>query len=109
MDFRTETRILGLLALAFALFGVFAPYRWHEMPPYITLIALIVAGVLGVAAVWEYVRHKFNFRGIITERALVSSLPWIICGLLGIAGAGVVVWRGPFHLYSNNHGIYWPS
>jgi hypothetical protein len=36
MNERTETRVMFLGAAALALFGIFAPYRWHDMPGWLT-------------------------------------------------------------------------
>jgi hypothetical protein len=43
MNERTEARAMFLAAIAFALFGAFAPYRWHDMPSLITNLALVLA------------------------------------------------------------------
>ena len=52
MDERTEARILGLASTALTLFGVFAPYRWHDMPPWITDSALALALFFGLWALF---------------------------------------------------------
>jgi hypothetical protein len=51
MDERTESRVLYLAAVALALFGIFAPYKWHEMPNWITNSALFLALFLALWAV----------------------------------------------------------
>src|SRR5271170_5462114 len=51
MDERTEARVLALAAMALGLFGVFAPYKWHDMPDWITNSALAAALCLGLMAV----------------------------------------------------------
>jgi hypothetical protein len=43
MDERTESRVLFLLSAALAVFGIFAPLKWHDMPTWITNSALALA------------------------------------------------------------------
>jgi hypothetical protein len=47
MEQRTEARVLFvlsfLLSIALALFGFFAPYRWHDMPNWLVNSALLLA------------------------------------------------------------------
>lgn len=50
MDERTETRVMFLVATALALFGVFAPYHWHDMPSWLTNSALVLALFLAIWA-----------------------------------------------------------
>lgn len=54
MDERTESRALALAAIALTLFGIFAPYKWHDMPNWATNSALILALLcaLWAAFIW---------------------------------------------------------
>lgn len=51
MDERTESRVLFLASAALAVFGIFAPFRWHEMPSWVTNSALLLALFLALWAV----------------------------------------------------------
>jgi hypothetical protein len=95
MDFPTETRVLGLAAIALALFGAFAPYRWHEMPPAVTNIALLLAGLCALWALWLILPKRW----FTTSRRVNSYL--IVAAIFGICSVGALVgywldWRrGP--------------
>ena len=54
MNERTETRVMFLGAVALALFGIFAPYRWHDLPGWLTNLALQFALFLALwaAGIW---------------------------------------------------------
>jgi hypothetical protein len=51
MDERTEARVLFLASAALAIFGIFAPFKWHDVPSWITNSALALALFLGLWAV----------------------------------------------------------
>jgi hypothetical protein len=51
MDERTESRVLFLISAALAIFGIFAPLKWHDVPPWITNSALVLALFLAIWAV----------------------------------------------------------
>ena len=51
MNERTESHGMFLGAIALALFGIFAPYKWHDMPSRITNSALVLALFLALWAV----------------------------------------------------------
>lgn len=53
MDAQKENRFFGFIAISLALFGVAAPYRWHEMSPLISDVALGFAAFFGVLALWH--------------------------------------------------------
>jgi hypothetical protein len=84
LDQTNESRFLGLSSIALTIFGVAAPYRWHEIPEIYPDIALLLAAILAIWAVWLALpktwkegRSKLNIVG-----------PWILivsAPLLGIA------------------------
>jgi len=83
MDNQTESRLLGLASLALGLFGVFAPYRWHRMPPIVTDGALILALVLFLLTIWTAIPARLKRR---TPPVLAVML--IVCGgVFAAAGA----------------------
>jgi hypothetical protein len=52
MDNRTEGRVLWLVAIALAIFGIAAPYKWHEMPDWLTSGAFAIAVLFALLAIW---------------------------------------------------------
>jgi predicted membrane channel-forming protein YqfA (hemolysin III family) len=52
MNERAESRIIFLLSIALALFGIFAPFKWHDMPSWLTNSALSVALCLFLWAIF---------------------------------------------------------
>ena len=79
MDPRTESRVLGLISVALALFGIFAPYQWREMPSIVTTSALGLAAIFAVLAIWLILPERFKKRD----------------GKVGVLGPWVLIFGGP--------------
>jgi hypothetical protein len=93
MDFRTEARALGLLALALALFGAFAPYKWHDMPAAVTDGALLLAALCAIWALWVILPKRW-----LTKRARMNSY-LVVAAIFAVCSASALIdywldWRG---------------
>jgi hypothetical protein len=83
MDERTEARALGLISSALALFGVFAPYRWHDMPPVITNVALSLALLCGIWAIALVLPARAKgTKKLISSFLIASGITLTIAGIV---------------------------
>lgn len=83
MDERSESRILFLAAIALGLFGVFAPYKWHEMPAWLTNTALALALFLGLwAAFLSIPVPAKGAKKLIAAFLIAAGISAAICGLV---------------------------
>jgi hypothetical protein len=96
MESQTEARGLGILAIALALFGAFAQYRWHDMPPAVTNGALLLAALLGAWAIWVLLpKRAFPKRVFRVNTYLIVAGIFAACSIGAVVGYWIDWHRGP--------------
>jgi hypothetical protein len=101
MDAQTESRLLGLLSVALAIFGVAAPYKWRDMPEWVTDTALMLAAFLALWAVWLGMprRWKLSLQSACQYVLLWMPRKQVVAPLLTIALGLLIVIGGVAWLY----------
>jgi hypothetical protein len=79
IDARKESRILGLLALGLAIFGIAAPYAWHDVPSWLPYSAMALAAFCILWAIWDLLPPRVRpwaarLGAGLTGTALISAL-----------------------------------
>jgi hypothetical protein len=92
MSERIETRVLAVLAISLTLFGIFGPYRWHDMPTWITNSALALALFLALWAIFIWVPAPSKGLKKSVAAFLISAG---VCALI----IGLVAWLDPSLLH----------
>jgi hypothetical protein len=59
MDFQAEMRLFGIFGVGLTLFGIFAPFEWHEMPSWIAHTGLAVGVLLTLWSGWRLLWPRF--------------------------------------------------
>jgi hypothetical protein len=109
MDTRTESRLLGLLSVALAIFGVVSPYRWHDMPEIITNGALVIAAFLGFWAGWLVLPNRLRFWIVTKMSLLLPRNPFMAPFLVIVAGLVIAIAGSVWvFVWPTNCGRQWP-